>query len=113
MKNLTNGEWVRVKYELNGKDVLPVFPECSKDDYTGYRNDGTAFIDQGENMCDTTFSARITWNWKFIENETKMEETLNDTTVYVRKIRILENDYFEYVSYSNPSDSLISGFEKL
>lgn len=112
MNNLTSGEWVRVKHELNGKDVFPIFPECSKDDLLGYLSNGDAYVDQGKDVCDPASPQRTSWKWAFIENETKIEETIGDSTVYVRIIRVLTNSQFSFVSYNN-QDSLVSSFEKL
>lgn len=111
MKNLTSGEWIRVKMERNGLDMWSIFPECAKDDPIGYSSDGMAYIDQGILVCDSTYPQRTTWKWTFIDNETKIKETINDSTEYIRIIRVLNDTHFEYVSY-NQTDSIVSYFEK-
>ena len=61
--------------------------------------DGRAYIDQGADMCDSTYPQRTYWKWEFTDGETKIRETVNDSTVYEREISKLTDQEFQYISY--------------
>ena len=111
MNWLTNGQWKRVQHELNGTDVWAIYPACAKDDPLVYIRDGSAYIDQGTMICDTSSPQRTYWTWEFSEDQSQLLDHVNDSTTYIRHIRVLSEDSLVYVSY-NGQDSLVSGFVK-
>lgn len=105
---LTSGEWILTGYIMNGKDIMEIFPDCSRDDITAYLNDGTAYIDVGEEPCDTSYPARVTWSWELIDDDTRIKETVRDSNVYIREIITLNdselvhssiNGNYSYIQY--------------
>lgn len=112
MDLLTSGEWVKVGYERNGVDIWFLRPECDKDDLFVYNTNGTAYADQGANKCDTSGPQRIEWQWEFVENQTKIKETILDTNVYYRDILKLTSDEMVYASYYGVSDTIVLYFAK-
>jgi len=104
---LTSGTWTRVGFERNGVDVYQIFPDCVRDDVYAYQKDGSAYVDQGVDICDTASAQRVGWTWELIENETQIKEVVSDTNVIYRHILKLTESEFQFASYYLDQDTLI------
>lgn len=113
MKLLTDGEWIRTASIRNGLDVWTIFPPCSKDDIYIYNIDGSAYVDQAEDVCDSTYPQKTYWDWEFSDNETQFTETMNDSLVLTRHILELTLSDLKIATYYNGEDTLLQYFRKI
>ncbi len=71
---LTAKKWKITALTVGGQDFFTLFDDCDKDDTHEFKTDGTYINDEGATKCDPSDPQTIsTSNWKFIDNETKIE----------------------------------------
>jgi hypothetical protein len=88
---LTNGSWKLTTANFHGDsdgngsiediDLLTVFPDCSKDDFTTYYANGNAQGNEGPTKCDADSPQTDDYNWVFKENETILNDGGLDYTI--------------------------------
>ncbi|MEO8583022.1 MAG: lipocalin family protein [Flavitalea sp.] len=80
---LTTASWklnaltVDPAYDYSGDgnsttNLFALFEECTKDDYSTFRTDGTAVSDQGSLKCDPNEPQSFNMTWAFNEERTKI-----------------------------------------
>jgi hypothetical protein len=65
-------KWTPAAITIDGSDAWGLVDDCSKDDFTLYKADGTYIEDDGATKCDPADDQQYISTWKFIENETKI-----------------------------------------
>lgn len=72
--NATNilGTWTASDIIIDGDSWWPLMDECSKDDKSTFKADGTVVEDEGPTKCDPNDPQTSSGNWSFIENDTKI-----------------------------------------
>lgn len=54
-------------------DFYPFLPDCEKDDYTIFNENGTFVDDEGATKCEPGDPQTINGTWEFLEDETKLK----------------------------------------
>lgn len=69
---LTTGTWritaSTLRTILGTSDVYATYPDCRKDDYRHFNNDGTAELNEGPSKCNGTDPQSRLIQWKFLNN---------------------------------------------
>jgi hypothetical protein len=80
-------EWsVSPPYEVEGEyitDLYALMPECAKDDFTVFDNDGTLLKDDNQQKCSDNDPQIVEGTWEIGAGETKLRITIDgDETEY-------------------------------
>ncbi len=78
-------------------NIYSIVSDCTTDDFFTFSSNGTTVIDQGTELCDSMIPQTASYNWVFIENETKIvfHETLSYIlygidTIFLDTVQIVE-----------------------
>lgn len=72
-------------------DMWSFLPDCSKDGFMNFHDDGTMVYDEGATKCDPGDPQTETGTWTFTDNETRLSTTSGGVTEIVDIVELTDS----------------------